>query len=130
MTSSNTPSKALHYSLWTAQVLLSASLLWAAGMKLFQPIEKLSAMWPWTGQVSPAVVTFTGLVDLLAALGLVLPMLFSIRPKLTGIAALGLVLLMICATVFHVLRGEVSLIGANIVFSALAAFVAWGRFRS
>ncbi len=129
MTSTNTPSKTLHYSLWTAQVLLSTSLLWAAGMKLFQPIEKLSAMWPWTGQVSPALVTLTGLVDLLAALGLVLPMLFSIRPKLTGITALGMILLMICATVFHVLRGEVSLIGANIVFAALAVFIAWGRFR-
>lgn len=124
------PSKAMHLALWAAQVLLSAGLAWAAFMKLFQPLEKVSAMWPWTGEVPVALVKFTGIIDLLAAAGLILPSLLRIQPKLTPIAAVGVIVLMICAGVFHIIRGEASVIGVNIVFAALSAFVAWGRFKT
>lgn len=118
-------SKWLHTTLWITQALLSVTLIWAAYMKLFQTPEILSAMWPWTGQVPPMLVKVTGVIDLLAALGLVLPALLNIRPALTFLAAAGAVLLMVCAMAFHLSRGESAMF--NIVFAALAAFVAWGR---
>ncbi len=129
MTSQQTSSKAIHITIWVAQVILAGSLIWAAWMKLFQSIEQLSAMWPWAGEVPDAFVKFTGIVDLLGAMGLILPSLLRIKPNLTPIAAICIIVLMICASVFHIVRGEVSNIGANIVFALIAAFIAWGRFK-
>ncbi len=117
----------LNITLWIVQLLLAATLIWAAGAKWFMPADKLTAMWPWTSQLSSLLVKITGVFDFLGGLGLVLPALLHIKPKLVPVAAIGLVLLMICATVFHVSRGEASSIGFNIVFALLAAFVAWGR---
>lgn len=77
--------------------------------------------------MSPVVVKGTGIVDWLAAAGLILPGLLNIKPRLSTIAAVGVVLLMICAGIFHISRGEASQIGVNIIFALLAAFVAWGR---
>lgn len=119
----------MHVTLWVIQILLAASLVWGATMKLFQPADQLAAMWPWTGQIPAIVVKITGILDLLGATGLILPALLRILPKLTPIAAIAIVVLMICASVFHVVRGEASVIGANIVFAAMAAFVAWGRLK-
>lgn len=127
MTSEPKKSKVLHVVLWILQILLTAMLLWAGFTKLFEPIEKLSAMWPWTGQVPVAFVKFTGIVDVLGAMGLILPSLLRIKPKLTPVAAIALCVLMVCAIVFHVARGEASHIGINIVFIGVATFIAWGR---
>lgn len=126
MTNEQKPSKALNVILWIAQVILSASFIWAATLKLFQPAEQLAAMWPWTAN-NPGLVKLTGVLDLLAGIGFVLPMLFSTQPKLTSYAAYGAVALMIAASGFHIVRGEASLIGINIFFATLAIFVAWGR---
>ena len=121
--------KTTHILLWIAQILLSASLIWAAFVKLFQSIEQLEAMWPWTGEVSPGLVKLTGIIDLLGALGVVLPSAFRFKTILTPIAAAGIILLMISASIFHICRGEASQIGFNIVFGGIAAFVAYGRLK-
>lgn len=115
--------------LWIAQILVSATLIWAASVKLVQPIELLERLWPWTGEISPVFVRLTGIVDLLGALGLILPPLFRVKPILTPVAALGIVLLMACAATFHVSRGEASQIGFNAIFALIAAFIAYGRFK-
>ena len=120
-------SKALNIALWVVQLLLAACLVWAASLKLFQPIEKLAVMWPWAGQVSISLVKFTGIIDLLGGLGLVLPGLLKIKPRLTYFTALGIIVLMFVAGIFHISRGEGSQIMPNIVFALMAAFVAWGR---
>ncbi len=127
MENTNKISKTLNITLWIIQSLLAASLIWGASMKLFQPTAKLALLWPWAGQISESFVKFTGVLDLLGSIGIIAPKLLNIRPNLTVIAAWAIVLLMICASVFHILRGEVALIGANIVFLMIAAFVAWGR---
>ena len=129
MTNTKGTSKALNIVLWVAQVFLAATLIWAASMKLFQPIDKLSTMWPWTAQIPVTYVNLTGIIDLLAALGLILPGLLRIKPRLTAIDSICIIILMICASIFHISRGEASVIGVNIVFAALAAFIAWGRFK-
>ena len=129
MTEKQKPLKILNIALWIAQVVLALTFIWAAYMKLFAPVEKVAAMWPWAGQVPVTLLKFTGIVDLAGSIGLVLPALLKIKPILTPIAAVGIILLMVCASVFHISRGEASVIGANIVFAAIAAFIAWGRFK-
>lgn len=96
-------------------------------MKLIQPVASLSAMWPWAGQVPASLVKFTGVIDIVGAVGLILPSLLRIGPKLTPLAAMGVIALMLFASVFHIARGEASVIGVNIVFAAIAAFIIWGR---
>jgi uncharacterized membrane protein YphA (DoxX/SURF4 family) len=123
------PSKAIHIILWAAQVLLAACFIWAGMMKLLQSPEKLAVMWPWAGQVPVALVKLTGVVDVLAAIGLVVPAMMRIKPGLTPLTAVGIIGLMLCAGVFHILRGEAATIGVNVVFAVLAAFIAWGRFK-
>ena len=118
-------SNILNIFLWIAQLLLAAGFIWAAFMKICQPAEKLAEMWPWTLE-NPGLVKLTGILDLLAGMGMVLPVLFR-QPKLTVYAAYGTILLMIAASTFHIARGEAPLIGINIFFAALAVFVAWGR---
>ncbi len=125
-TPSSSPSKSWHIALWAAQGLLATTLTWAAAMKLFQTPEALAAMWPWTAD-HPALVKFTGVLDLLAGLGLVLPGPLRVLPRLTVWAALGIVALMVAASIFHIGRGEVDAIGMNVFVALLAAGIAWGR---
>ncbi|KQS30732.1 DoxX family protein [Dyadobacter sp. Leaf189] len=126
MTGKQPVSKTRNTLLWTAQVLLAATLVWASFMKLFKPADELAQMWPWAAD-HPGLVKFTGIVDLLAAAGLILPMLLGIRPQLTRYAAFGVVALMAAAVAFHLLRSEGSSIAFNLVFALIAGFIARGR---
>lgn len=121
-------SKGLNITLWIAQALIALTLIWAVYAKLIQPIEETLKMMPWVVD-NPGLVRFTGLIDLLGGLGIILPAALRIQPKLTVFAAYGVMVLMVAASVFHISRGEASLIGMNIFFFALAAFVAWGRTK-
>jgi uncharacterized membrane protein YphA (DoxX/SURF4 family) len=116
-------------ALWVVQVLL-ALLFGAAGfMKLTQPREKLmSTGLKWVEDFSPNIVKTIGGLEVLAAIGLILPALTKILPILTPLAATGLVLTMIGAGLTHFRRKEYPMIIANLVLLALAAFVAYGRF--
>ena len=75
------------------------------------------------------LLKFTGIVEILGALGIILPATLRIQPKLTIFAAYGIIALMISASIFHISRGEASLIGMNIFLLLLAVFVAWGRWK-
>ncbi|WP_257669495.1 DoxX family protein [Parapedobacter tibetensis] len=128
MASEQKTSKTMNIILWIAQVMLSIGFIWAASMKLFQPADKLAEMWAWTaGNVT--LVKLTGVLDLLAGIGLVFPALLHIQPKLTIYAAFGTIALMIAASIFHISRGEASQIGINIFFGIIAVFIIWGRLK-
>jgi putative oxidoreductase len=60
-------------------------------------------------------------------LGLLLPSLLRIKPILTPVAATGLILVMIPAIIFHVMRGESNVIAMHVVFILLSSFIIWGR---
>lgn len=120
--------KAMNISLWAAQGILALLFIWAAYTKLFQPLEEAAKMLPWAKD-NPGLVKLTGIVELLAVLGLILPSALRIQPKLTVYAAYGIIALMISASIFHISRGEASLIGMNIFILLIAAFVAWGRTK-
>lgn len=125
--STTSNSKGLNITLWIAQVLLAALYLMAGSTKLFQPIEEIAKMLPWAAEMPAGMVRFIGLSELLGGIGLLLPSIFRIQPKLTVFAAIGLALVQVLATGFHISRGETSVIGMNVLFLAMAAFVAWGR---
>lgn len=120
-------SKALRISLWVAQGLVALIFCFAGFTKLTTPLPDLSAMMPWTGQVSPTFVRFIGLVDLAGGLGILLPSLTRIQPRLTVLAALGCVVLQVLAFGFHTMRGEFPVLPLNVVLLALSVFILVGR---
>lgn len=121
--------KAIHISLWIAQVLLAVMFIMAGLMKATQPIEALAESLPWVSSTSLGLVRFIGVSELLGGIGLILPALLRIKPFLTVWAAIGLAVVMVLAAIFHASRGEFSGIGVNLVFMAIALFVAWGRSK-
>lgn len=124
---SSSSSKGLHVGLWVAQGLLAAAFVMAGGMKLSAPIEQLQAAMPWVEGAMGGAVRLIGAAELLGGIGLVLPAATRIMPKLTPLAALGLLTVMLLAMLTHITRGEFSALGANVMLGGLAAFVAWGR---
>ena len=117
----------MHRALWIVQWFLALFLgLASAVPKLFLPPEVLP---PMPIPLPQALITFIGVMELLGALGLVLPGLTGIRPFLTPLAAAGLVLITVGATVYQLAAGETG----NAVFAVgiglLCAFVAYGRWQ-
>jgi hypothetical protein len=113
------------YVLWIIQGLLALLFLFAGGMKLVLPLEELQG---------PVVVPgpfmrLIGVAEVLGALGLILPGLLHMLPILTPLAAAGLVLIMIGATVLTLVSGEVAMALIPLVVGLLAAFVVYGRWR-
>ncbi|PWB23388.1 DoxX family protein [Flavobacterium sp. HTF] len=127
MTNREQSPKALQIILWLVQIILFFSFMSGAFLKLFFSIEKLAAMWPWAAQVPVLFVRFTGIVDLLGGIGILIPTLLNVKPKFTRITAVGIIILMVCASIFHICRGEASEIGINIFFAILAGVVFFGR---
>lgn len=119
--------KGLRIGLWVAQVLLAVAFLGAGLMKVTQPYDAVAASQAWARLFSPEAVKLIGAVELLAVVGLILPSLTRILPVLTPLAAAGLVLQMIVAGATHLRVGEPPI--PNVILGALAAFVAWGRFK-
>jgi uncharacterized membrane protein len=113
---------------WVLQVLLAGAFLFAGITKTTQPKEKLKANMSWTEDFSLGAIKLIGALEILAAIGLVLPAWTGIAPWLTPLAAVGLVLLMIAAAVTHLRLGEAQVIVVNAVLLILAAVVAWARF--
>jgi uncharacterized membrane protein len=121
------PSKGLNVALWIVQGLLSLTFVGTGLWKLLTPIPALAAKMPWMGEVSRGFLYVTAAFDLLGGLGVLLPSVTRIKPKLAVLAALGLVALMASAIVFHFSRGEGAKTPFNFFLLALALFVAWGR---
>jgi uncharacterized membrane protein YphA (DoxX/SURF4 family) len=115
-------------ALWVAQGLLAVAFLGAGGTKLSQPKEKLAKNMAWVEDFSQGTVRLIGTLEVLGAVGLVLPALTGLLPWLTPLAALGLVLTMVGAIHTHLRRSENSAITVPVGLLVLAAFVAYGRF--
>ena len=124
-----TASRPLRGGIWLVQFTLAALFLFSAFMKLTTPIPELAKMMPWTGEHSELFVRFIGFVDLAGGLGLLLPSLTRILPRLTVLAALGCAVLQVLAIIFHLSRGEAPVIVLNIVMLSLSLFALWGRAR-
>src|SRR5882672_11283535 len=116
--------------LWIIQVLLALLFLFAGGTKLILPIEVLTSMGsPNQVHLPGLLIRFIGVCEVLGALGLVLPGLLRIRPNLTPLAAAGLVIIMIGATVLTFVGDGVAAALFPLLVCLLLAFVAYGRWR-
>src|ERR671910_1603850 len=119
----------MNLSLWIVAGLLAVVYLLSGAGKLVVPKEKL-ATFPgagWVNDFSAGAVKAIGVLEVLAAVGLVLPAALGIAPVLVPLAAAGLVLLMGGAVLTRLRRREPKPMVADLVYLALAAFVAWGR---
>jgi hypothetical protein len=117
-------------ALWIAAGLLAVVALAGGFSKTFVSREKLAAApgGEWTGDAGPGFVRTLGVLELLAAVGLVLPAVTGIAPVLVPVTATCWVLLMIGAMITHVRYGGYRFVVLNLAYLAVAAFVAWGRF--
>ena len=114
--------------IWILQSVLALGFLAAGLVKVSRPKEQLEKSMSWTADVSGAAVKTLGTLEILAAIGLILPAATGILPVLTPLAAIGLVIVMIGAIVVHARSKDVKTIVLNLVLLLLAAVVAWARF--
>ena len=112
--------------LWVLQVLLALAFLAHGCLFLFPPaamVDQINATLPRWFQL------FLGVAEILAAVGLTLPAVTRIQPWLVSWAAAGIMTVMICATAFHLMRGETSSAITTIVLLMVATFIAYMRWR-
>ncbi|HEY3465003.1 MAG TPA: DoxX family protein [Amycolatopsis sp.] len=116
-------------ALWIAAGLLAAVALTGGISKAFMPKQKLAAApgGEWTGRASAGFVKALGVLELLAALGLVLPAVTGIVPALVPVTAICWVALMIGAMITHARDGGYKFVALNLAYLAVAVFIAWGR---
>ena len=116
----------MNIALWIIQALLAAVFLFAGGVKLIMPIEEMTKQMP---MMPGWFLRFIAICEVLGAIGLVLPGLLRIRPGLTPLAAAGLVIIMIGATVVTLMTGDIATALFPLVAGILCIFVAYGRWR-
>ena len=122
----------LNLALWIVAAILAVVFLVASSTKVFVPKEKLAGMGGatsrWVESFSPGALKVIGAFEFLAAVGLIVPAALGIAPILVPLAATGAVVLFSGAVTMRLRRGERATIIADLVYLAMAAFVAWGRF--
>jgi len=110
---------------WVVAGVLAVFYLYSGTLKLVRGKEQLAPMMGWVDTVPMPAVRVIGAVEVLGAVGLVLPPLTGVAPVLALVAALGFVVLQVAATTLHLSRGEGRLIGLNLALLALAAVTVW-----
>ncbi|MFD7658208.1 DoxX family protein [Actinosynnema sp. NPDC059797] len=110
---------------WIVAALLALFYLYAGGKKVVQDRERLRPMMGWVDRVPMPLVRAIGVLEVLGALGLVLPPLTGVAPALAVAAAVGLVLVQVGGIVVHLSRGEARQTWLNVVLLVAAAVAAW-----
>ena len=120
----------MNIMLWIAAGLLALVALTGGLTKTLVPKEKLEHHdgAAWTRGVSPAFVKTLGMLELLAAIGLILPAVVDVAPVMVPVTAVCWVALMIGAMITHGRLGQYKLVMVNAVYVVLAVFIAVGRF--
>ena len=116
----------MNIALWVLQILLAAAFL-AHGLLLLSPPPEIAVQmyaslprWFWL---------FLGVAEVLAAVGLTLPGVTRIQPGLVIWAAVGIMIVMVSATIWHLVRGEISSALITLLLLVMATFVAYMRLR-
>ena len=119
----------MNIALWIVAGLLAVAFLASGATKLAQSREKLVASGMGALEdLSVGTIKAIGTLEVLAAVGLILPAALDIAPVLVPLAAVGLVLLMVGAMITHLRRHEAQAIVVTLTLLILAVLVAWGRF--
>jgi uncharacterized membrane protein YphA (DoxX/SURF4 family) len=125
------PRLTLNGTLWSLQVLWGFIFAGSGFGKVLLYDGALYAAAPravaWYAAVPQPLIVFIGVCEVLGGIGLILPAMTRVKPKLTPLAAVGLTLTMILAAGFHLTRGEYVLVPATLVLGGVAAFIASGR---
>ena len=117
----------MNITLWIVQGLLALAFLLAGVMKAFPPLATVKKNFAWANEWPAGFVRFIGFAEILGAVGLILPAITGIQSWLTVAAAIGFVVVMVSAAIFHASRREFSNIGMNAVLLLLAVFIIVGR---
>lgn len=117
---------AMNVVLWTLQVLLAVAFLMHGVFFLAPPAAMVPTL---NASIPTALRTFIGVAEVLAAIGLTLPGITRIQPRLVAWAAAGLTVLMATATVLHAARGEISFAVTTAILFAVVAFVTYMRWK-
>ncbi|MEV6331049.1 DoxX family protein [Streptomyces sp. NPDC051909] len=121
----------MNIALWTVTGLLATAYFLGGSLKLIMPKEKIAAFGhssAWVEDFPAAGVKAIGALEMLGALGMVLPAVLDIAPGLVPVAATGLALIMVGAAALRLRRREFVVMGVDLVYLALIVFVAWGRY--
>lgn len=110
---------------WIVAVLLAVLYLYSGALKMTRSKDQLRPMMGWVDAMPLRFVRTIGVLEVLGALGLILPPLTGVARGLAFAAAIGFVLVQIGALSLHLSRGEVKVIGLNIGLLALAAVAVW-----
>jgi uncharacterized membrane protein YphA (DoxX/SURF4 family) len=116
----------MNIALWILQVVLAMMFLWHGWLFVFPPPELLEVM---DALLAGWFRVFLGVAEILAAIGLILPSLTRIQPWLTPLAAAGLMIVMLSATILHLSRGETSTVVTTTVLFVLVSVVAYMRWK-
>ena len=114
-------------TLWTIQILLAVVFILSGGFKLVTPIEEMVKQMPVA--LPGWFLQFIGVCELLGGIAMILPGVLRIKPGLTPLAAVGLVIIMIGATVINMMGPSIGTTLLTLVLALLAAFVAYGRWK-
>jgi hypothetical protein len=120
----------VNLALWIAAGLLATVLL-VSTSKMFVPREKIASVGraaEWVMDFSPGALRAIGTLEILAAAGLILPAALDIAPVLVPVTATCVAALFTGAVIMRLRRGERATIAADLIYLAIAVFVAWGRF--
>ena len=118
----------MNVTLWIIQLLLAVVFAVAGTAKVSQPRLALAGRMHWVVDATDAQVKGIGMLEILAAIGLVVPPIVHVATFVTPLAALGVVCLMVGAMVTHLRLGERQTLVVNVVLIVLAAMVALARF--
>ena len=123
----------MNTTLWIVQTIMALFFLWAGGLKAVKGKSALNdpqtaKNMPWMNDFSNISLHLIGTIEVLGAIGLVLPLLINVMPFLTSYAAIGLALIMVGAIVIHIKRKEPGAIVANFVILLVNLFIAYGRW--
>jgi uncharacterized membrane protein len=116
--------------LWLLQIVLALAFLALGLLMVMRSRERLLRVAGWVEDFPEWVVTTTGVLELLGAVGVVLPGVLGVAGVLVPVAALGLVVLLIGAIATHLLRGEQDEVGVPVALLIAAAVVAAGRLSA
>ena len=110
---------------WVVAALLALFYLYAGGLKVLRSPDQLRPMMGWIDTVPLRLVRTIGVLEVLGALGLILPPLTGVAPALALAAAIGLVLIQVGGISLHLSRGEVKVVGLNVALLVLAGVEIW-----
>jgi uncharacterized membrane protein YphA (DoxX/SURF4 family) len=116
----------MNITLWVLQVLL-AMAFFAHGWLVLMPPPEIGAQ--MNAELPRAFWVFLGVAEVCAAIGLTLPGITGILPRLVPSAAAGVMFVTISATVWHLARGEYSSAAITVVLLIMATITAYGRWR-